>query len=184
MIYISKGTSKSGLHHPLKVTRCSKTIQLSGLQAELWRKGRYEFASAQTKAEELALDNLSRVGLVEVQQEGTDTFRYYALTSCVLCPTRRPGIGLTTGKKELLRWLKKAGLRMTVAELVYLRSRDIRPTRKLLRARNRQTLVEKIYNPHNIADNLLEQQMESAGCRDEVVADLLSLLRKKRLVLL
>ena len=50
MIYISKGTSKSGLHHPLKVTRCSKTIQLSGLQAELWRKGRYEFASAQTKA--------------------------------------------------------------------------------------------------------------------------------------
>ena len=184
MIYISKGTSKSSLHNPLKVTRCGKTVQLSGLQAELWRKGRYEFASAQTKAEELALDNLSRVGLVEVQQEGTDTFRYYALTSCVLCPTRRPGIGLTTGKKELLCWLKKAGLRMTVAEMVYLRSRDIHPTRKLLRVRNRQALVEKIFNPHNIADNLLEQQMESAGCRDEVVADLLSLLRKKRLVLL
>ena len=184
MIYISKGTSKSGLHHPLKVTRCSKTIQLSGLQAELWRKGRYEFASAQTKAEELALDNLSRVGLVEVQQEGTDTFRYYALTSCVLCPTRRPGIGLTTGKKELLRWLKKAGLRMTVAELIYLRSRGIRPTRKLLRARNRQALVESIYNPLNISDNLLEQQMESAECRDRVVADLLSLLKRKKLVLL
>ncbi|MCI9544425.1 MAG: hypothetical protein HFE93_09565 [Acutalibacter muris] len=184
MIYISKGTSKSSLHNPLKVTRCGKTVQLSGLQAELWRKGRYEFASAQTGAEEMALSSLSRAGLTEIQRENTATLRYYALTSCVLCPTRRPGIGLTAWEKELLCWLKKAGLRMTVAELVYLRSRDIRPTRKLLRARNRQALVEKIYNPHNIADNLLEQQMESAGCRDEVVADLLSLLRKKKLVLL
>lgn len=184
MIYISKGTSKSSLRNPLKVTRCGKTVQISGLQAELWRKGRYEFASAQTKAEELALTSLSRAGLAEIQQENTATFRYYALTSCVLSPTWRLSFGLTDGESELLCWLKKAGLRMTVAELVYLRSRDIHPTRKLLRARNRQALVEKIYNPHNIADNLLEQQMESAGCRDEVVADLLSLLRKKRLVLL
>ncbi len=184
MIYISKGSSKSSLHKPLKVTHCGKTIQLSGLQAELWRKGRYEFAAAQTKAEEMALTCLSRAGLAEIQQENTAAFRYYTLTSCVLCPTRRPSIGLSAKEKELLCWLKKAGLRMTVAELVYLRSRNIHPTRKLLRARNRQALVEKIYNPHNIADNLLEQQMESAGCRDEVVADLLSLLRKKRLVLL
>lgn len=184
MIYISKGTSKSSLRNPLKVTRCGKTVQLSGLQAELWRKGRYEFASAQTRAEELALATLSRAGLAEIQQENSAAFRYYALTSCVLCPTRRLSFGLIAGEKELLCWLKKAGLRMTVAELVYLRSRDIHPTRKLLRARNRQALVEKIYNPHNIADNLLEQQMESAGCRDEVVADLLSLLRKKKLVLL
>ncbi|WP_217957698.1 hypothetical protein [Acutalibacter muris] len=184
MIYISKGTSKSSLRHPLKVTRCGKTIQISGLQAELWRKGRYGFASAQTKAEEMALKSLSRAGLAEIQQESSAAFRYYALTSCVLCPTRRPGIGLSAGEKELLCWLKKAGLRMTVAELVYLRSRNIHPTRKLLRARNRRALVEKIYNPRNIADNLLEQQMESESCRDEVVADLLSLLRKKRLVLL
>ena len=184
MIYISKGISKSSLRKPLKVTRCGKTVQLSGLQAELWHKGRYAFASSQNKAEELALTSLSRSGLAEIQQDGSDTFRYYALTSCVLFPTRRLNLGLGAGEKELLCWLKKAGLRMTVAELVYLRSRSIRPTRKLLCARNRQVLVEKIYNPHNIADNLLEQQMESENCRDEVVADLLSLLRKKRLVLL
>lgn len=184
MIYISKGISKSSLRKPLKVTRCGKTVQLSGLQAELWHKGRYSFASAHTKSEELALTSLSRAGLAEIQQGSSDTFRYYALTSCVLCSTRRLNIGLSAGEKELLCWLKKAGLRMTVAELVYLRSRSIRPTRKLLRARNRQALVEKIYNPYNIADNLLEQQMESENCRDEVVVDLLSLLRKKRLVLL
>ena len=184
MIYISKGISKSGLRKPLKVTRCGKTVQLSGLQAELWRKGRYAFASSQNKAEELALTSLSRAGLAEIQQDSTGTFRYYALTSCVLCPTRRLNMGLDSGEKELLCWLKKAGLRMTVAELVYLRSRSIRPTRKLLQAGNRQALVEQIYNPHNIADNLLEQQMESEDCRDGVVADLLSLLRKKRLVLL
>ena len=184
MIYISKGISKSSLRSPLKVTRCGKTIQLTGLQAELWRKGRYGFASAQTKAEELALKTLSRAGLAEIQQESANVFRYYALTSCVLCPTRRLRLGLTAGERELFCWLKKAGLRMTAAELVYLRSREIRPTRRLLRAWNRQALVERIYNPLNISDNLLEQQMESAECRDKVVADLLSLLRKKRLVLL
>ena len=127
---------------------------------------------------------MSKAGFAEIQQEDTPAARYYALTSCVLCPTRRLSVGLSAGEKELFCWLKKAGLRMTVAELVYLRSREIRPTRKLLRARNRQALVEQIYNPHNIADNLLEQQMESADCRDEVVTDLLSLLEKKRLVLL
>lgn len=184
MIYISKGISKSSLRKPLKVTRCGKTIQLAGLQAELWRKGQYGFAAIQTKAEELALENLSKVGLAEIQRKSTSTARYYALICCVLCPTRRPGFGLSAGEKELLCWLKKAGLRMIVAELVYLRNRNIHPTRKLLRAKNRQALVEQIYNPHNIADNLLEQQMESADCRDKVVTDLLSLLGKKRLVLL
>lgn len=184
MIYISKGISKSSLRKPLKVTRCGKTIQLAGLQAELWRKGQYGFAAIQTKAEELALEYLSKAGLAEIQRKSTSTARYYALTCCVLCPTRRLNYGLSAGEKELLCWLKKAGLRMTVAELVYLRTRNTHPTRKLLRARNRQALVEQIYNPHNIADNLLEQQMESADCRDEVVADLLSLLEKKRLVLL
>ena len=89
MIYISKGTSKSSLRKPLKVTRCGKTVQLSGLQAELWRKGRYAFVLAHTKAEELALTSLSRAGLAEIQQESTHIFRYYALTSCVLCPTQR-----------------------------------------------------------------------------------------------
>ena len=34
MIYISKGILKSSLRKPLKVTRCGKTVQLSGLQAE------------------------------------------------------------------------------------------------------------------------------------------------------
>lgn len=184
MVFISKGISKNSQYKPLKVNHCGKTVQLAGLQAELWKKGQYRFAAIQTKAEELALENLSKAGLAETQQKNTSAARYYALTCCVLCPTRRLSFGLSAGEKELLRWLKKAGLRMTVAELVYLRSRNIRPTRKLLCARNRQALVEKIYDPHNIADNLLEQQMESEDCRDEVVADLLSLLEKKRLVLL
>ena len=34
MIYISKGISKSSLRKPLKVTRCGKTVHLSGLQTE------------------------------------------------------------------------------------------------------------------------------------------------------
>lgn len=34
MIYISKGILKSSLRKPLKVTRCGKTVQLSGLQTE------------------------------------------------------------------------------------------------------------------------------------------------------
>ena len=63
-------------------------------------------------------------------------------------------------EKNILVWLREAGLRLTMAELIYLRERKIPPTLDLLGTENRQRLVERIYNIDNIFDNLLEDQME------------------------
>ena len=86
--------------------------------------------------------------------------------------------------KEILQWLKNAGVRLTVAELVYLIENGIKPTQDLLHTDNRQRLIERIYTVDTIADNLLETQMETAKCRDAVVQGLLRLLKKKLVLVL
>ncbi len=185
MIYISKGTGKRNVKGELIVTRCGKAVNLSGLRSDLWRRGQSGFAATNTKDKELALQDLTRLGLVEFEKLDTPTARYWLLTYCTLRPVRSFTLSrLTTEERIVLRWLKKAGLRITIAELVYLVSEGIRPTRDLLRAKNRQALVEKIYTPWNISDNLLEQQMESDPSRDLVVETVLGLLKKKRIVLI
>lgn len=185
MTYLSKGRGKLNFKRELSVTRCGKTVKLSGLRAELWQRGRCSFAAVKTPAEELALHDLSQLGLVEIEQEATPSAQYRVMTYCVPCPVRAlPLFWLSSDEKIVLRWLTKAGLRMTIAELIYLKEHNILPTRDLLRPRNRQALVEKIYTPMNISDDLLEQQMEKAKCRDQVVAILLSLLKKKRIALI
>jgi len=45
-------------------------------------------------------------------------------------------------------------------------------------------LIERIYTKGTITDNILENQMEKAVFRDDIVKALLSLVAKKRLVVL
>ena len=87
-------------------------------------------------------------------------------------------------RKKLLFWLVHAGIRLSTAELVYLREHKIEADPGLLHPGNRQALVETIYTAGTIADNLLENRMAEAGCRDSVVRDILSLLEKKKLLIL
>lgn len=86
---------------------------------------------------------------------------------------------LNRAEKETLTWLRNAGLRLTVAELIYLREHKIRPEPRYLHSENRQALVEAIYTKNTIADNCLEQIMECAECRDETIRILLGLLKKR-----
>ena len=62
--------------------------------------------------------------------------------------------------------------------------RNIEPEEKYLGQENVQRLVERIYTKDTIFDNILENQMERAEKRDQVVKLVLSLLKKKRIVLL
>ena len=62
--------------------------------------------------------------------------------------------------------------------------REIEPEEKYLGQENVQRLVERIYTKDTIFDNILENQMERAEKRDQVVKLVLSLLKKKRIVLL
>lgn len=86
-------------------------------------------------------------------------------------------------ERQLDTWMRKAGLHLSVAELVFLREHHIATDSGMFGIRNRQKLIETIYTKDNIQDNLLEHQMEQAECRDEVVEALMQLLKKKKILI-
>lgn len=87
-------------------------------------------------------------------------------------------------EKTVLSWLVNAGIRLSTAELVYLIENKVEAGPKFFYPDNRQALVEAIYTVDTITDNILENQMATAGCRDRVVQSILSLLKKKKLLIL
>ena len=186
MKYISVGVVMApSSEHILKVSHYGTEFTLTGDLARLWLDGRYSFANSETPVEHKALMQLKRMGLV-ITTNPYKVGEYRALTHCVIVPTRRKGhdFRLSGEEKTMLTWLREAGLRLTIAELIFLRERKILPTLDLLGTENRQRLVERIYNIDNIFDNLLEDQMELSKLRNDTVLMILELLQKKQIVLL
>lgn len=183
MIYVSKGTvCKGSTEGRLVIARCGCEFVLSGMESVIWLNGQIGFAVTKDIG---VLKKMERKGLVEYELEDSDLSRYRILTRCICCPTTvNSGVFSGSLEKELMIWLTKAGLRLSTAELIYLIEKQVKPTRPLLYESNRQALVETIYTPQTIADNILEAQMEHAACRDAVTQALERLLKKKRLVLL
>ena len=185
MIYLSKGVViRQSTEEILKIAHCGQEFTLTGKEADMWLNGRFDFAGTDSEAENGILDHLCRMGLAE-RSDGMDTAdRYRILTQCVICPAVRKGLHrpLPPAASEILTWLTKAGLRLTMAELTFLHSRHIRPEPELLS--DRQKLVERLYARETISDNTLENLMEHESCRDEMVDTVLLLLRKKHILLL
>ncbi len=187
MIYISKGiVQEKSTERNIYVARCGQVFHLTKVEAQLWLDGRDGFFTTKNAAQERALQHLYRMGLVEFEEEDTLVSRYRILTRCVLCAAANSNVSLTVGRFEnsILNWLTNAGIRLSMAELVYLHERNIEPTKDLLYTDNRQNLVETIYTRENIFDNILECQMERAICRDKVTAAIMVLLSQKKIVLL
>lgn len=187
MIYISKGiVQENSTERNIYVGRGGQVFQLAKIEAQLWLDGRFNFFETRAASQQRALEHLNRMGLVEYEEEDTSVSRYRILTRCVLCAADSPKVSLTTGRFEtsILNWLKNAGIRLSIEELVFLYEHHIEPTNELLYTNNRQKLVETIYTQENIFDNILECQMEHASYRDKVVAATLSLLKQKKIVLL
>ena len=187
MIYISKGiVQERSTERNIYVGRGGQVFQLTKVEAQLWLDGRFGFYTTKNASQESALQHLYRMGLVEFEEEDTLVARYRILTRCVLCAATSSNVSLTLGRFEasILNWLTNAGIRLSMAELVYLHERQIKPTRDLLYTDNRQKLVETIYTQENIFDNILECQMEHASCRDKITAAIMVLLKHKRIVIL
>lgn len=187
MIYISKGiVQKNSTEDLLFVAYCGRTYQLTGIEAALWLNGRYSFAVSCKEIEMPALKHLVRMSLIEAESEDLSENRYRILSRCICCPTQysKPELQVSYKESNILKWLRYAGIRLSVAELIYLQEYEILPEKHLLYEENRQSLVEVIYTKDNMADGLLEQQMEQARCRDKVVAILLKLLAKRKILLL
>lgn len=186
MKYISLGAVLDGsTEHIVKVSHCGFDYTLTQELASLWLGGRFGFAHAENPIELRALNQLYRMGLVMTADE-SEAGEYRALTQCRVVPVNRrnPYAGLMGHEKTIMRWLCEAGLLLTTAELVYLMDREVEPEPALLGQEHKQALVERIYTTDTIFDNVLENQMAQAASRDRTVKAILSLLKKKRVVLL
>lgn len=188
MKYIAKGmVVRASTTEILYVTRGGFEFQLTGIQADLWLNGRFEFSQLKDDVlAQQALQQLKRQDLVECAGGDGALGEYRALTQCFPVPAASKGIRsrLSSDETEMLHWLTNAGLRLTVAELVCLKEHSIQPSPALFGIENRQALTEAIYTQDNIFDNVLEAQMEHAEARDSVTEIVLSLLKKRRIILL
>lgn len=187
MTYLSKGIVGNGSTEQLLIiSHCGGEYTLKGKEAACWLNGRFETSTVKSVVEEHAVGHLQRIGLAECEDEDSEISKYRILTRCILCPAVSKGVSLPLRglEKRLMIWLTKAGLHLTLAELIYLIDRDVPPSENLLYTSNRQTLVERIYTVDTIADCILETQMEAAASRDAVVQAVLRLLKKKRIVIL
>ena len=187
MLYLSKGMvqPKSSTDN-LWLERGGKPFQLQGMEAAVWLKGRFRFMVTESAAEEQIVIYLADKGLAEMEDEADSANKYRILSRCVCYPARQRGhmsSRLNERERQIYTWLQKAGIRLSVAELVFLTEYRITAVSGMFGVRNRQNLIETIYTKENIQDNLLEHQMEKAECRDEVVETLMQLLKKKKIVI-
>ena len=186
MKYISIGTvSEGSSEYILKVAHGGYKFQLDGVLAKLWLNGRTQFCSVADPIDIKGLIQLLKMGLA-IQAEENAVGEYRALTQCTIVPAecKFPFLFLGTLEKRVLTWLRGAGLVLSMAELTYLVEKDVESEDKLLGSSNTQALVERIYNKETIYDNILDSKMEHAACRDEITKAVMSLVRKKRVLLL
>lgn len=186
MKYISIGAVMTeGTEHRLTVCRGMNKFTLTGDHATIWLNGRSGFANTKKPTEDTALEYLVRIGLA-IKSSDYAIAEYRTLTQCTIVPADRkyPFWFLSDTEKTVLRWMWEAGLVLSMAELVYLIDRNVPLEAKYLGSDNTQNLVEQIYTRDTIFDNILENQMERAAMREKTVNAVLSLLRKKRIVLL
>ena len=186
MYYLSKGLAQEGSTEMLlNVSRGRYTFRLTGIEAGLWLDGRYEIARAGLPDRMEALRHLERMGLVTVMDNYTLDDLYSALCGCVFCAVDARGIRRVGDcGMRLLRWLREAGLHLTLAELICLEEKGIQPGTRLLGEENRQALTEQLYDANTIQDGELEKHMLHARCRDVVLEAVLELIKTKRMILL
>ena len=129
MKYISKGIVAEGsTEHILKIQRGGYEFQLTGDRARLWLNGRFGVADADGTNPRYVKEllHLKRVGLTEPAGEEPEGV-YRALTQCVLVPAKAGKLRapLNPLESQTLQWLREAGLRLTMAELVCLQEHGI-----------------------------------------------------------
>jgi hypothetical protein len=168
------------------VSHCGLLHKLTGVQAELWLAGRHKPGQTRNMEQDAALRRLADIGVAEANDGAEDTALFRLLTNCSICPIRvkRRFLPLTRSQRRLWRWIRDAGLHLTMAELVFLIGNDIKPIPALLGKENRQALTEAIYTREIIFDGILDALMEKSPARDKAVGAVLGLLRKGKIMLL
>jgi hypothetical protein len=187
MIYISKGIIPwKPSEGSVSVSHCGALYKLAGVQADLWLAGKYEPRHTRNPEENAALEQLAALGIAECGDGSENAAVFRLLTNSAICPVRAKTLPtlLNQDERRLWRWIRNAGLRLTMAELTLLTERGIKPEAALMGEQNRQALTESIYTTETIFDGILENLMEKSPARDGTVRAVLGLLRKKKIFLI
>jgi len=186
MKYLSKGLPLRRSGETLIISHCGKEYELTGERASIWVNGRCGFDAAIGGSQYTALQDLAGQGLAEISVDTDSDSLFRLMVNCVICPVKDKAVAILWNplERRLWIWLTKAGLRLTIAELVFLIENDIKPAAKLLGDHNRQALTEAIYTAETIPDGILESRMEQSPARDRTVRAIQSLLRNKRIFLI
>lgn len=188
MLYLSKGlVCKGSTEELLRITHHGQHFTLPNQLAYVWLNGRYKMVNTENIKEENALRQLVRMGLAEAEEKECEVSKYRILSRCILYPTTNVSFQLRRMKEKekiVLTWLRKAGLRLSTAELVCLFEKGILPSEELLYDQNRQALVEILYSVDTVADGILETRMEHAAQRDSVIEIIQDLISRKKVVVL
>lgn len=140
----------------------------------------------QNKEQEDALNQLAKLGIVEFSDDAGDTAIFRLLTNCAICPVnvKSAPVLMSRPERQVWKWIQKAGLRLTIAELTLLSERGVKPVPALLGEQNRQELTETIYTAETIFDGTLETIMEKSRARDKTVRAVLGLLSKQNIFMI
>jgi hypothetical protein len=159
MIYFSKGILPwKPPDTGISVSHCGALHKLAGARAALWLEGQYKPGYTQNAGQDTELKSLAELGIIECGSHEGAAALYRLLTNCSICPVRvksKPVL-LNQTERRAWKWIRRAGLRLTMAELVCLTENGIRPVPELLGEDNRQALTEAIYTTDTIYDGILE----------------------------
>jgi len=185
MYYISKGVvyKKSDINN-VHISRCGGDYILQNSHAKLWLAGRFNVAHAENSEQQSELLKLESMGLVEIT-EPDDTAHYQLLTNCIICKVN-PAVSrfpLNKNEKLIWTWIKNAGFKLTISELVYLIEQNIIPSPAFFGKDNWHTLIHAIYTQETIFERILDAKMRESSARNKTVSAVLGLLRKKRVIL-
>ena len=185
MMYLSKGMLLQKVQNTLFVSHCGSEYELSGERAAVWESGRHGPRDIVNPDHVQILMELSKIGLTETNPDTGYEAVFRILVNCVICPVEMPAFQALWSQPErrLYKWIANAGLRLTIAELVFLNEHQIEPTHQLLGEKNRQPLTETIYTANSISDGILESLMERSPKRDSTINAVLGLLRRKMIFL-
>jgi hypothetical protein len=184
MQYISKGAIIPGSDiRKVCVNYRGAAHTLSEEESLLWLDG--QFVPQSLTECPRALKRLIDLGVVEATDEDGELGLFRLLIGCIIVPLKptRAQKRLDGYERQSWIWIKNAGLRPTIAELICLSEKGTEPSPDMLGGENRQNLVEAIYSADTIADTVLESLMEKVSARDTVVNAVFGLLRKKWIML-
>ena len=186
MLYISKGVLSHQAGNTLSVSYCGAQYALTEDQVFVWEKGRCGYQGELSTKQLAALNEIRRFGIIEMGSDTKQASMFRLLVNCVICSVKHKSIFPLWHNTEqlLLRWIRGAGLRLTIAELVFLIENKINPSKNLLGESNRQAITEIIYNAETIADGALDSLIEKSPACEITVQAVLELLHKNTVYLI